>query len=141
MAAHQEIPDWAASLVVGEGSVLVDGVEYAYHVMSRDLFHVKHFLGFPGTKFLFISEDVPEEYREHMLRHEVRDLLQRAGQDGRCLAALQLELAEVPQTIRADYIVLRRQLFRDLVAHYADQEGSDDLKRELAGSLAYLETL
>lgn len=135
-----QVPVWAREFVVSEQEVEVDGTVYSFWVLMRELAELRNFVGFPGG-FLFISEEVPAEYRKYMLRHEVREFTSRAGQAGRCLATLQQELNEVPDDIRADYIRFRRQFFRDLSAYYARREGSDELKREVAASLVYLENL
>lgn len=138
-----EVPRWAVHFVLDSAVVDVDGIAYSYCVVSNTLFHVKNFLGFPEAKFLFISEDVPEEFREYMLRHEVREFTQRAGQEDRCLATLKQELQEIPAEIRQRYIEMRLKLFQDLVAHYATEqdEALADIKRQLSASLAHLETL
>jgi hypothetical protein len=137
-----QVPTWAKPFIVGEGTVEVEGQTYQYHIMDPDLQpDLKYFLGFPGQNFLLVSSDVPEEYREHVLRHEVVEFIYHAEEVGRCVASLRQELEGVPESIRAAYTTFRREQFRGLVAFYANQEGVDELKRELAGSLAFLETL
>lgn len=133
-------PDWAKPFIVEEGVLEVDGAQYGYHVLSPDpeLTDLKYFVGFPKSAFLFISAEVPEAFRDHILRHEVREFVQRAGQKGRCVQTLRQELEEVPRAILVDYVEFRHQQFHGLVAYYAGQEGYDELKEELARSLAYL---
>lgn len=131
-------PDWAKPFIVEEGVLEVDGAQYGYHVLSPDLDDLKYFIGFSKNAFLFISAEVPEAFRDHILRHEVREFVQRAGQKGRCVQTLRQELEEVPRAILVGYVEFRHQQFRGLVAYYAGQEGHEELKEELAGSLAYL---
>lgn len=139
---ENQAPKWAKPFIVGEGVVEVEGETRQYHIMDPLLEpELKYFLGFSGQKFLFVSADVPEEFREYVLRHEVLEFVHHAGEVGRCVASLRQELAGVPESIRAAYITFRRTQFRGLVAYYTNQEGNDDLKRELAGSLAHLEAL
>jgi len=134
-------PAWARPFVLSEHEFDVDGQIYKFWVLKKELaIELRNFVGFPEG-FLFISEEVPTEFRKFMLRHEVREVVNRAGQEGRCLATLRQELDEVPLDICVDYIRFRRELFRSLVMYYACQGGNEELKRELAGSLAYLETL
>ncbi|MCX6780396.1 MAG: hypothetical protein NT034_04465 [Candidatus Magasanikbacteria bacterium] len=137
----QEVPHWAQGFVVGEGILDVCGVLYPYHILGKNLTQLRYFLGFPKAEFLFVSEEVPAPFRDHVQRHEVNEFVCRAGQPGRCLASLKQELAEVPEAMLSDYIVFRREQYHGLVAYYADDQGLDDLKQEIAASLAYLETL
>lgn len=138
------IPDWAREVVVGEGTVEVDETFYQYHLLHRDLQPtLPGFVGFSRGEFLFASDEIPEDYLPHILRHEVREFKTMAGISGRCLAILKRELGELPEPIRAEYLKYRLGFFRKLVEFYSRMNGAtiDDLKREITASLGHLESL
>lgn len=144
MSDDATLPDFIRLAKVDAGTIDIDGTTHNYYVLSRELEPLlPGFVGFTGNQFLFISEDVPVEYRPYILAHEVREFTQRAGQRGRCRATLEQELEEVPDDIRVEYTRYRRDRFEDLVAYYADNQDPNmqGFKAELEGSLALLETL
>ena len=137
------IPDWAVPFKVGEFTIGVDGNVYAVHVLSNELEPNRpHFLGFSDGKFLFISEDVPEEFRIHVLSHEVREFAKK-GEKGACKRALLNELEHLAPEMRKRYLAYRTRFFERLVAFYHEQSGDkiDHLKAEIAESLAHLKLI
>lgn len=137
-----ELPEWMTVTKVDEGTIMVDGKEYVYHVLDRSLEpRLPGFLGFSGGEHLFISEEVPEDFRPYMLTHEIREFTTLAGLPGRCCVALTFELAEVPPEIYVVYLSYRLQFFRNLVAYYVESDDPkvSDLKGEIARSLQYIE--
>lgn len=138
------VPKWAIPFVVSSGTVMVDGEEHEYHVLLRH-FEPKlpGFLGFTKGTFLFVSEDVPSAFVPFVLGHEVREFTTLANQAGRCLTALQRELAELPNgSLRHRYIVWRRDFFERLRVYLIlREETATELFKEVSSSLTYLRSL
>ena len=132
------------TLKVGSGSVVIEGISYAYDIISAKLEpRVPNFVGFPDSEYLFISEEVPEKYRYPMLAHEVRCFaLKDAGHAGHCKAAVAYELTFVSGNEKRAYLAFRREFFEKLVSYY-EQEGKTHAPfiPEIRASRDFLQTI
>ena len=136
-------PKAIASKMVGESRIVFRGEGYPYAILAREAnLELPGFLGcFPdGDKqYFFLSEDIPEEFREFQLVHEILEFTE-LGRDvpGSCLKALMHELALVPEHMLKNYLPYRRDFFRVLVRYNASQPESV-FKNNISESLFYLE--
>ncbi len=126
---------------VGEGRVHSGEAEHTYHTISATLpFSPPNFVGV--QPFLFISDQVPEEYRSFMILHELIETGPAlASAPGRCLAALMQELTLVPESIYIRYCQFRHQAFQDLVDFYQRRDHDPAFMVEIQNSLTYLKKL
>ena len=152
---HQSIdrrPLWLSKRSRQVARVAVGEAEVPYTVVDANLAEdlesrlpgivhlLPDFVGRTPDGDFFISAPVLEKDQLLWVRHEVREYTEYAEQEGRCLRALQEELAEVPKEELPDYIARRRNFFRRLVKFH--QYSPDRMfKNELARSLVYLESL
>jgi len=83
-----------------------------------------------------VSEDVPKEFQKYWAFHEETEYVD-IGEEvkGRCLLALDKELAIVPEKIKPVYIPLRTQFFRDLVG-YAEARPNNYSREQVAEFVA-----
>ncbi|MEK7680696.1 MAG: hypothetical protein AAB348_01445 [Patescibacteria group bacterium] len=137
------IPKWAQPFLIKTSVVLVDGKRYVYAILRQEAEPaIPGFVGWPDCTFLFISDKVPVRFRRHFLAHEVRERDKLAGQPGRCLAALQLELAGIPAEIREAYLPYRLAFFGALLLYYRQKPPDDPtLVAELTASYEHLKKL
>ncbi len=134
MIEHQdssdEFPTYIKDRMIGTGMVNCRGITLPYAILKKDKGPKKEdgsdalpgFMGyhqFPGDtkKRLFISEEVPEKYREHVLSHEIYETHELQNSPHKCLEAMMWEIAQVPANIKPDYIRLRRAFFENLVKY------------------------
>lgn len=127
----------------GMGEVIFGDVSYPYAIIDPSLEkRLPNFVGFNlATNFLFISEDVPETYREFILGHEIDEFTNRPEVEGRCSLSVAAELARVPSAVMAGYVPFRTQMFQDLISYYEahNQDGSANaMLHELQMSLSLL---
>lgn len=122
---HEEKTGWPkviASRMVGEEKIVFRGIAYPYAILDRELNpDLPGFLGclpYGDKQFFFLSEDVPKEFREFQLVHEIMEFTE-FGRDvpGSCLKALMHELALVPEYMLKNYLPYRRDFFRSLVRY------------------------
>ncbi|MDP1833900.1 MAG: hypothetical protein Q8L11_03135 [Candidatus Moranbacteria bacterium] len=132
---------------VGYGVVALHGEGIPYAILSRNV--NKDLPGFVGClkdggeRSFFISEDVPAQFREPQVLHEIMEFEELAECPGSCLMALRYELTLVPADLYEEYLRFRRDFFRRLMAYciahsewYAQQRISD-----FQESLDHLETI
>lgn len=126
--------------VVDEGIARVQGRDYPYYVVRRELEpRLPNFVGvIDGT--LFISEETPPEFREYVIAHEVYCTVILADQPGRCRAAVEREMAMVPDDQRVAYVAFRVAFFIALI-EYSQASGDADFLQEIQASLDYLRSL
>lgn len=135
------------SNAIGYGAVTFQGEVILYAVLSGSV--NKELPGFVGCfkeggeRFFFISEDVPELFRGPQVLHEIMEFEELAECPGSCLRALRYELTLVPADLQDEYLRLRRDFFRRLMAYctahpdwYAEQR-----LRDFQESLDHLETI
>ena len=144
-------PDVTASpwetCALEDGEAEVGTYRVQYRVMRRDLPTALGGPDLPGfvgrlpdkTRFM-VSEDVAPEDRPYCVVHEHIEFNELEGRPGSCAAALEKELALVPEEQRPIYIERRRAFFQRLVDYYKASK-DEAFKAEIAASLAYLETL
>ncbi|MEI8343481.1 MAG: hypothetical protein WCF93_00855 [Candidatus Moraniibacteriota bacterium] len=137
------IPTWLKKYKVGSGSFFYNGERISYSIISKDFEpRLPGFIGFPEGQ-LFISEEVPENYRKPMLIHEWVEFTEFAGQKGRCVKALKRELDFAPKGAeRMAYLEYRKSFFEKLIEFYRNSdEASDEFKTEIQGSYEFLKKL
>jgi hypothetical protein len=148
MTDYTQINNWPTSLTdekIGELQKTSGGCIYL--VVSGKAFASVAPDGFvgciPDTQFFFISDEVPESFRELYIAHEAYEYALEGGPDsrGNCLRALRYELSLVPRNIRKEYIPYRRNFFRRMVAFY-DGNAEFSIRRDnILESLRFIETL
>ena len=132
-------PDWIKTHEVGVGEVEYEGQRIPYTVLNKDLEpNLPGFLGYPDGENLFISEEVPEEYRLPQLIHEIVEFTKLKDKKGRCVEALKHELSFVPGKIWEEYLEYRTDFFARLVEYYKGSK-DEDLKEEIRASYGVLQ--
>ena len=137
------IPAWLKKYKVGSERISHGGKRISYSIISKDFEpRLPGFVGFPEGH-LFISEDVPKDYRKSMLIHEWLEFTEFAGQKGRCVKSLKRELDFAPKGAeRMVYLKYRKLFFERLIEFYRDSnEASDEFKTEIQGSYELLKKL
>ncbi len=134
-------PDWIKTNEVGSGEITYGDQTVPYTILKKELQpKLPGFLGYPKGEHLFISEEVPEEYRTPQLVHEIVEFTTLKGKRGRCVEALLHELAVVPEEIRQAYLEYRTRFFERLVAYSKDSE-NEEFKAEIKASYEYLQRI
>lgn len=136
-----EKPEFIEKNEVGIGEIEYCGKRFPYSILRKEVEpKLSGFLGFFGGKFLFISEEVPEQFRAPQLIHEIIEFTEFQGKRGRCLEALMREFNFVPPEDFKEYIKYRLKFFKSLVDFY---ENSDDeeFKKEIQASYEYISVL
>ena len=140
--ADTKIPDWLRQHVKGINVVAFNEEFLPYLVVDKEL--EPKLTGFVSYRdgLLFVSEEVPHEFRHFVLSHELIELRELDGLGGHCKRALKEELALVPPAMFQRYITYRRDFFRNLVTYYQDgRRSTPEFRAEIAQSLKYLEDL
>ncbi|MFZ2188869.1 MAG: hypothetical protein WAV73_04875 [Candidatus Moraniibacteriota bacterium] len=140
-------PNLIKSNAVGFGAVPLDGLMIPYAVLSRAV--NKDLVGFIGCfkyeddQHYFISEDVPTEFREPQILHELNEIHELKEEPGSCLKSLLFELRFVGSDIREKYLAYRRDFFRRLVHYCAERPEwySEQRRADFQESLDYLNGL
>ena len=140
-------PKMIQNNAVEYGAVTFHGEVILYAILSRNV--NKDLPGFVGCfkeggeRFFFISEDVPAQFREPQVLHEIMEFEELAECPGSCLRALKYELMLVPTDLQDEYLRFRRNFFRRLMVYctahpdwYAEQR-----LRDFQESLDHLETI
>ena len=118
-----------------------EGQDREYDIVSKDDPDVvgapRWFVSY-GQGLPFISDEVPEQYRQHTIFHELYEF-EKIPNDrmGRCRETLVKELERVPAGEIREYIRFRREVFEEL-KRYAEKINVPELGREVSGSLEYL---
>lgn len=97
--------------------------------------------GFVGVdkseRLVFISAAVPDQYRFYFLFHEiVESYVLQENASGKCLSALNAELAVVPKGTLSLYLPYRRDFFARLVVFltYIDLSRGEDFTKSVLAS-------
>ncbi len=103
------------------GEIELEGVTYPYRICEASMQpDVKYFTGFgehTGVgKELFISADVPPEFRYYVFLHEVR-CIPRMGEPHHCSSAERHVLTQVPTIYKSEYLDMRGRMFADLITY------------------------
>lgn len=134
-------PDWIKNYEVGAGEFEYGGKKIPYTILKKELAPtLPGFLGYPNGEHLFISEEVPEKFRNPQLTHEVIEFAELKGKKGRCVEALRRELLVVPEEIRQEYLEYRRNFFARLIEYYKESK-DEDFKEEIQASYEFLQSL
>ena len=138
-------PDYIKNNEVGRGSFEFEGKKYDYTLIDRQIQpNLPGFLGFVDGKYLFISDEVPEKFREPQLIHEVDEFTnpELVGKPGRCVESLKREFARIPDDMKEEYIEYRKNFFHKLREFQKNNEGVDEgLKKEIITTDEYLQSL
>lgn len=138
---RKQKPVFVKNNEVGRGRFKYEGKIFYYSILQKELeTRLPGFLGFIEGKFLFISEEVPREFRVPQLIHEVIEFTELKGKEGRCLEALKMELLLVPEKIYSEYIKYRLNFFKALVDFYKNSD-DEEFKREILASYEHLNSL
>jgi len=132
-------PEWIKNNEVGSGEIELEGKKIPYTILKKELApELPGFLGFFEGEHLFISEEVPEKFREPQLIHEIIEFTELKGKKGRCVESLKRELSIVPEEIKKEYLEYRRDFFAKLVEYYEDSE-DEEFKSEIKASYEFLQ--
>lgn len=131
-----------------EVHVSLAGLEFSYFVLPQSLNpslpdFVYRCTGAPEDSAVFgISDSVPEESRKYAVAHEVIEFGQIGLHvKGRCSQALKKELSLVPESIKTNYIEMRRNFFRNLIDYAKNNNYSQGDIQEFKASLSELEKI
>lgn len=134
-------PSWIKNNEVGVGEIEYGGKKIPYTILKKESVPtLPGFLGYPNAEYLFISEEVPENFRAPQLIHEIIEFTELKGQKGKCVEALKRELSFVPEEIRQEYFKYRRIFFKRLIEYYKDFK-DEDFKAEIQASYEFLQGL
>lgn len=134
-------PNWIKNNEVGVGEIEYGGRKIPYTILKKESVPtLPGFLGYPKAEYLFISEEVPEEFRVPQLIHEIIEFTELTGQKGRCVEALKRELSVIPEEIKQKYIEYRRDFFKRLIEYYKNFE-DENFKAEIQASYEFLQKL
>lgn len=134
-------PSFIKNNTVGIGEIEYNGRKILYSILQKDLVpSLPGFLWYPNGEHLFISEEVPEKFRDPQLIHEIIEFSELKDQTWRCLMALKAELEMLQQNIRQEYLAYRKDFFARLVEFQKDNE-NEDFKAEIQASHDFLQNL
>jgi len=123
------------------------GKPIEYKVVDRNVgFQTpKYFVGYkdPEEKIPFVSDEVPKEYLERIVRHEVIENEVYGKEEDKCLRATIEELKTVPKSQMKAYLAWRAEVFESLINYYNDpsRKGNpynERIIKEAEKSLKYL---
>jgi len=94
---------------------------------------VPYFVGYPDRRYLFISEEVPEEFHPAVLAHELWCARQKGrGDPDHCRHAAVHELLYVPNRAFKAYLDMRLKTFEALVELYGSCGDTDFVRAATA---------
>jgi hypothetical protein len=101
----------------------VGDLRFSYFVLPSSLEpSLKHFvfqmIG-EDTMLFGISEDVPSQFRDYALAHEILEFTRLWQENKPCTKALEQELVLVPARLQQEYCTMRRDFFQDLYQYTA----------------------
>lgn len=108
-----------------------------YRVISKDYAPSYPFFAGCQEDMLFVSEEVPEQWRDYVLFHEATCMIDRRHQPGGCVRTTREEIELVPQADRLAYIEMRCQFYEALL----EQQPNHPLKDNIESSLRFLRSL
>ena len=133
-----------------EVEVILGNHKFSYFIMPQSLEpdladFVFRCTGKLSDEYVFgISDSVKEEYRQYAVAHEFIEFTEIGiDKSNRCMYALEEELKLVPEDIKSDYLIMRRDFFRNLISYCASRAENyteTDLN-EFRQSLTKLENL
>lgn len=131
---YDMLSPWFKERVVSRGTLIVEEMEFPYVVCRGDPAAPRWFVGLDKTSGVyFISDEVDENDRELVLRHEMYELGIHEGKGvGRCERAILYELGFCPVERRPAYAQFRLETFEAMLtwintdpkrrAGYADEQ-------------------
>ena len=119
-------------------SIEVDGEEYHYTLVDMEKVRaisggLPYVVGHPTPDALFISDNVPAEFRPLILAHEIRHktTFKDDPEEAQCKRAMEKELRDANRKLAPtqykEYLLQRGQFFDQLVAHYESKEHRDEV--------------
>lgn len=134
---------------VATQTVTVLGDECEYLIISRELEPAPQFFASciaSRTLPPFISDEVPVEYRDYVMAHEIYEGYYLHGRMNRCLRALDFELSRVPPDLLRGYLDFRSRSFTALAVfmeEHLDVEGgyTDVQLQDTRDALRYVDQL
>ena len=147
MAAHQAFIDTLRNKALFKEKIVVEDYEYHYYVMSRDFNKdLRFFCGAPSAEAIFISEDVPEGFREAVLTHEVlcNIVEQQIHGPDLCVHCSKIELTRVQPEDFGEYLPIRIAFYEDLIPYLSrnqdHREANAAVLAKVEASLKFLKT-
>lgn len=131
-----------------EESVEVGDLRFSYFVMpqelNRDLPHFTFRMtgkNKEDSAVYGIADSVREDFRLYAVAHEVIEFSQIGiDVEGRCVKALEKEISFVPEDIKGEYLVMRKEFFDRLITYTSsDPSYTKEDVREFRGSLEKLD--
>lgn len=124
--------------VLGEGHIEFEGEQRIYRIIRRDYEGAPRFFIGYNHGFPFISDEVPEKFREPMIFHELYEFEKLKDKSGRCVASLKEELKLLsPHDIR-EYIEFRKGVLEELKRYLRRNEPKSEFLPELKKSIEFL---
>lgn len=139
-------PDFMKGNEVGKWVIIYNNRPIEYTIVKKELVpELKWFL-WCAKGYFFISEDVPERFREPQIMHEIVEFTELQWKKWRCLQSLKYELSSIPKDMREEYIAYRRGFFKRLVEYHKNTKSkenfdADEFREEIQQSYEYLESL
>lgn len=127
ISATLDVPEqFRPHVIDGAGLLNVMEVEYRVLILDRQMRAPRWFCGLcPTSDWLYISDEVPAEYRLPMLQHEVYEHRHFGQEEYPCVAALQRELKELSGLDVQAYLDFRLETLRELSRHVHRRELSE----------------
>ena len=140
------VPKWARRHKTAEKTLFYKGTLYTVHLLSPDLEpRLPYFVGFPDVKFLFASDNIPDEFMIHVVAQEVREFVEFSNELGRCWKSVKIELDSIQdEDFKNRYIAFLVPFFQHMVTYYEPQTEDayiNGLKVELADTLSRLQQI
>ncbi len=133
-----------------EVEVSLNGNRFSYFVLPQTLEpnllnFVHRRTGANPDEYVFgVSDNTNEKYRQYVAFHEFFEFTKIGiSVPDRCVMSLKEELLLVPGDIKVDYVKMRRNFFKDLIAYCSNQPANytDSDLNEFRKSLVELERL
>ncbi len=117
-------PEWAREFIREWGIIRYQKKVYLYVLLSKDFLEgrLPNFVDFvPYPRFLYLSEEIPQEYRKIVLRYELRKNLRYRNGWGSARRSLAAEMREVSTFLKKKgYIEWRLRFFQGYYWYYTN---------------------
>jgi len=133
-------PEFIANNTVQTEELKYKGKTIPYSVLKKEVaLDLPGFLGY-ANGHLFISEEVPENFRNPQLIHEYIEFVELKDEKDRCLQASKRELEYVPDELKESYLEYREDFFARLVVYYKDYD-DDAFRNRIEASSAFFKKI